>query len=225
VARGKESANPILDTRTYNVEFPYGRSEEDTANFIAENVYAQCDEEGNQFLILQDIVGHTNDGHTVERDYMYIKVGSNKQTKGWHLCVEWKYGTTSCEPLVDLKESIPVEVAEYASTKNLHDEQAFAWWAPHVVKKRKIIISAVTKRYHKCTHKFGIQVPKTLGEAVKLDEKNGNTLWKDAIRKEMNNVRSVLKVLKGEKAIAPTYQEKRCQMIFDVKMEDFRRNA
>jgi hypothetical protein len=28
VVRGKASANPILDTRTYNVEFPDGRSEE-----------------------------------------------------------------------------------------------------------------------------------------------------------------------------------------------------
>jgi hypothetical protein len=45
VARGKGRANPILDTRTYNVEFPDGRSEEYTANVIAENMYAQCDEE------------------------------------------------------------------------------------------------------------------------------------------------------------------------------------
>jgi hypothetical protein len=46
VARGKASANPILDTRTYNVESPDGRSEEYTTNVIAENMYAQCDEEG-----------------------------------------------------------------------------------------------------------------------------------------------------------------------------------
>jgi hypothetical protein len=96
--RGKASANPILDTRTYNVEFSDGCSEEYTANVIAENMYAQCDEEGNQFIVLQDIVGHKTDGHTVERADMYIKVGSNKQirktTKGWHLCVKWKDGTT-----------------------------------------------------------------------------------------------------------------------------------
>jgi hypothetical protein len=76
VARGKASANPILDTRTYNVEFPDGRSEEYTANVIAENMYAQCDEEGNQFIMLQDIVGKNTDGHAVKRADMYIKVGS-----------------------------------------------------------------------------------------------------------------------------------------------------
>jgi hypothetical protein len=180
VARGKASANPILDTRTYNVEFPDGRSEEYTANVIAENMYAQCDEEVNQFLMLQDIVGHKTDGQTVERAEMYIKVGSNRQirktTKGWNLCVEWKDEPTSWERLADLKESNPVEVAEYAATKNLHDEPYFDWWVPHVLKKRNRIIAAMTKRYHKCTHKFGIQVPKTWDEAVKWDEGNGSTL-------------------------------------------------
>jgi hypothetical protein len=47
VARGKASANPILYTRTYNVEFPDGRSEEYTTNVIAGNMYAKCDEATN----------------------------------------------------------------------------------------------------------------------------------------------------------------------------------
>jgi hypothetical protein len=95
-------------------------------------------------------------------------------------------------------------VAEYAATKNLHDEPPFAWWVPHVLKKWNIIIAAVIKRYNKRTHKFGIQVPKTWGEDVKLDEENDNTLWQDAIRKEMNNVRIEFKVLNGEEFIPPT---------------------
>jgi hypothetical protein len=72
--------------------------------------------------------------------------------------------------LAELKEIKPVEVAEYAATKNLNDEPELAWWVPHVMKKRNRIIAAVTKRYHNHTHKFGIQVLKTWGEAVKLDE-------------------------------------------------------
>jgi hypothetical protein len=112
---------------------------------------------------------------------MYIKVGSNRQirktTKGCNLCGEWEYGTSSWERLADLKESNPVEVDEYAAIKNLHDKPTFAWWVPHVLKKRNRMISAVTKMYHKRTHKFGIQFPNTWDEAVKLDEDNGNTLW------------------------------------------------
>jgi hypothetical protein len=94
-------------------------------------------------------------------------------------------------------------VAEYAATKIFHDDPAFTWWVPHVLKKRNIIISAVTKRYQECTHKFGIQVPNKCDEAVKLDEENGNTLWQDALRKEMNNVCISFKVLNVEEATPP----------------------
>jgi hypothetical protein len=89
----------MLDTKTYDIEFPDGHSDEYTANVIAENIYAQCDEEGNQFNLMYIIFDHTNDGHAVDRANMYIKHGSNTQvrktTKGWHLCVELKDGTTS----------------------------------------------------------------------------------------------------------------------------------
>jgi hypothetical protein len=173
--------------------------------------------------MLQDIVGHKTDWHAVECTDIYIKVGSNiqirKTMKGCHLCVEWKDGTISWERLANLKESNPVEVAEYAATKKLHDDPAFDWWVPHLLKKWNRIIVAVTKRYYKYTHKFGIQVPKTWGEAVKMDEENGNNLWQYAIRKEMKNVRIAFKVLNGEEAIPPNYQEIRCYMIFDVNME------
>jgi hypothetical protein len=44
--RGRANANSMLDTRTYEIEFPDGRSDEYTANVIAENMYDQCDIEG-----------------------------------------------------------------------------------------------------------------------------------------------------------------------------------
>jgi hypothetical protein len=99
------------------------------------------------------------------------------------------------------------------------------WWAPHVLKKRSRIIADVTKRYHKQTHKFGIEVPKIWDDCVRLDNDNDNNIWQDAVRKEMNNVRIAFKILNGEKSSPPTYQEIRCHMIFYVEMEDFRRNA
>jgi hypothetical protein len=104
-------------------------------------------------------------------------------TKVWHLCVEWQDGTTSWERMADLKEINPVEAAEYAATKSLLNTPAFIWWAPHVLQKRTRIMSAVTKRYHKRTHKFGIEVPKSWYDCVKLDKENDNTLWQDAVRK------------------------------------------
>jgi hypothetical protein len=40
-------------------------------------------------------------------------------------------------------------------------------------------------RYLKRTHKFGIELPKTVKEALDLDKMNGNTFWADAIAKEI----------------------------------------
>ena len=46
--------------------------------------------------------------------------------------------------------------------------------------KRDHIISFVDKsniKYLKRTNNFGIEVPKTVAEAIALDENNDNTLW------------------------------------------------
>jgi hypothetical protein len=109
-------------------------------------------------------------------------------TIGWQLCYQRKDGSTSWENLLDLKESHPLETAEYAKTFGIDHEPAFNWWVLHVLKKYSLI-SLVWKRmthYLKWTHEFGIEVPKTIKEAFDfdLDCKNGNTFWSNAIAKE-----------------------------------------
>jgi hypothetical protein len=94
-----------------------------------------------------------------------------------------------------------------------------------VLKKISRIIAAVTKRYHKRTHKFGVEVRKSWDDCVRLEKENDSTLWQDAVRKEMKNVHIAFQILNDADAIPPTYQDIRCHMIFDVKMEDFRRKA
>ena len=227
--KGKANRNPILDTRTYRVEFPDGAEAEYSANTIAENMWAQCDLEGKQHILMDSIIDHSTDGHAVKKaDQMIVVNGRSskkKTTKGWMLCVQWKDGTTTWERLSELKESNPVEVAEYAVAREIHTEPAFDWWVPYTLKKRDRIIAAVNNRYHKRTHKFGIELPKSITDARRLDKENGNNLWEEAIRKEMKAVQVAFKILNdGEKA-PPTYQEIRCHMVFDVKMDSFARKA
>lgn len=139
--RGKANSNPILDTRTYDVEFPDGQRAEVAANIIAQNMYAQCDVEGNQYLLLAGITDHRKTEAAVARADMWVTLGSNKQmqktTKGWQLCVEWRDGSTSWERLADLKESNPIEVVTYATTHGIDTEPAFAWWVPYTLKKEE----------------------------------------------------------------------------------------
>ncbi len=97
-----------------------------------------------------------------------------------------------------------------------------------MLRKHDQIISLVhrrTTRYLKRTHKFGIEIPKTVKEALALDHKNGNTLWVDAIMKEMREVHIAFNILPDGGSVPIGYQKIPCHMIFDIKMEDFRQKA
>jgi hypothetical protein len=72
----------------------------------------------------------------------------------------------------------------------------------------------------KRTHKFGIELPKTIKEAFALDKKNGNTFWADAIAKEVKDVCIDFKILLEGQSAPIGYQKIPCHMIFDIKMED-----
>ena len=68
-------------------------------------------------------------------------------------------------------------------------------------------------------------MPKTVKEAAELDKKNGDTKWMDAIAKEMTNVRVAFDILKDGDRAPIGHKQINFHLIFDVKMEDFRRKA
>jgi hypothetical protein len=127
----------------------------------------------------------------------------------------------------EIKGSYPVQLAEYTTQRRIAGEPAFAWWIRHVLQKRNRIIAKLKTKYWVRTHKFGVKIPKTVKEAKLFDRENGNTLWWDAICKEMKNVRPAFEVWdKDVSELPPGYQKIACHMIFDVKMgENFRRKA
>ena len=118
-----------------------------------------------------------------------------------------------------------MQTAEFHVAQGIDHEPAFNWWVKYVLKKRDSIITSIRKRqtrYLKRSHKFGIELPKTVEQALALDAKNGNTLWADAISKEMENVRVAFEVLPDGKPVPIGHQFVQCHMVFDIKMEDFR---
>ena len=147
-------------------------------------------------------------------------------TKGWEVNLKWKDGSTTWKKLKDIKDSYPVQMAEYAVENRVSEEPDFAWWVKFVLRKRDCIISK-TQRHWLKTHKYGIRVPNTVEESILIYKENGDTLWWDAIMKEMKNVRPSFEVFKKRKEDIPIgYQQIKCHMIFDVKLGDnFRSKA
>ena len=95
-------------------------------------MYSQVDTEGNEYILLQEICNHWKDGLAVAKDDLFVqhtRGGSNavhrRTTNGWQLLVQWKYRSTSWTLLKDLKESNPVEVAEYAVANKIASEPVF----------------------------------------------------------------------------------------------------
>ena len=222
---------PILDTSEYLIEFNDGTTKEITANIIAESMFSGVDSEGRHYQLLNEITDHVKDSTAIEQKDGYIKSKNGNQspkmtTRGWKLLVEWKDSSSSWIPLKDLKVSNPVELAEYAIANGLSEEPAFKWWVNHTIKKRDIIISKVKSKYWRTTHKFGIRIPKDVNEAIQLDDENKNRRWYNSIQKEVSNVRIAFDAkpeisvddARSNKALVG-YQEIRCHMIFDIKMD------
>jgi hypothetical protein len=138
---GTAHDNPLLDTREYEVEFRDGHYESLSANLIAQHLYSQIDEEGNRHVLLEDITDHRHDDTAVDKNDAFVTMSNGvkrrkETTQGWQLLCQWKDRSTNWVALKDMKQSYPVQVAEYAVANRIDDEPAFAWWVRHVIKKR-----------------------------------------------------------------------------------------
>lgn len=190
---GMANDNPLLDTQEYEVEFSDGHVESMSASSIAQHLFSQVDEEGHQHILLDDIIDFQKDGTVVDKAdaFVVMKNGVKRRCQmmqGWQLLCQWKDGSTKWVALKDMKNSYPVQVAEYVKANCIDDEPAFAWWVEFTLRKHDQILSKTKTKYWQQTHKFRLRVPKLVVEARAIDAKNGNTLWWDAILKEMKNV-------------------------------------
>ena len=171
---GTADDNPILDMRMYEVEFMDGTKPSLSANYITENVFAQVDQDGNHQVLLDKIIDYCTTSKEVKQQDAFIttRTGTKRRhetTIGWELLVQWKDGSMNWIALKDLKESYPVQVTEYSVGARISMELAFAWWVPYMLKKYNRIAAKVKSNYWIRTHKFGVQIPKSVQEARELD--------------------------------------------------------
>jgi hypothetical protein len=126
---GLSHDNPILDTRKYVVQFDDGDATELTANMIAESMYSQCDPDGYEYYLFDCIVDHRRLNSAIAlEDQTRIQPNGRayktRSTIGWQLCCQWKDGSTLWIDLTDLKESHPVQTAEYAKIAGIDHQRS-----------------------------------------------------------------------------------------------------
>ena len=192
---------------------------------------SQVDSEGHHYQLLAKVSDHQSTYLAITKKNGSIRSKSGnlhpkKTTIGWSIEVEWKDRSVFWVPLKNLKASNPIELAEYAVANNIEKEPAFKWWVKNILRNRNIIISKVKEKYWRTTHKFGIEVPKSINEAYAIDRLTGTIFWTDSIDKEMKNVRTAFDELERvteEKMqtgkIKLGYKYCGTHMIFDIKID------
>ena len=82
------------------------------------------------YKIIDGIVDHCTNGQAIGTDNVYTDTPSgqklHKTMIDWELCCRWRDIETSWVNLKDIKDSYPLEVAEYAVANKILTEPAFS---------------------------------------------------------------------------------------------------
>jgi hypothetical protein len=106
--------------------------------------------------------------------------------------IEWENGDITKEPLKIFEANDPVTCAIYARVNSLLDQHGWKCFK-HIAKNEKkftnMVYQAKLKSFHTAPkYKYGYEILRTYEHAKRLDEKNGNTLWRDATILELNQI-------------------------------------
>ena len=127
------------------------------------------------------IVGH--EGPLNSKDPRY-------QGSKYNVMVEWETGETTAVSLSLLAEDDPVACALYAKEHNLLETPGWKRFKQLARRHKKFLrhVNQAKLRSARAApkYKYGFELPKGYDHAVRLDERNGNTKWQDAMAHELN---------------------------------------
>ena len=114
----------MLNTMIYDVDFPGGSIRKYRVNVISDNTYYQVYSEVFLHPTLSGILDSDKDTTTAKKGDQYIITKSiqrcmRKSTIGWNLFIAWKDGSEQHKLLSLMKESNPIEVAEFATDNGI----------------------------------------------------------------------------------------------------------
>ena len=178
---------------------------------------------------------HTWDGQWKFREILDhegpIKPSDKKRYRGsrYNVLVLWESGERTWEPLARVDkggvfDTDPVTVAIYAQKNNLLDTPG---WKYSKLKKlaktqKRIIRQAKQAKLHsfrtKLIYMYGYQVPRNHRQAMELDERNGNTKWRDSELVELAQIDEYETFLdKGVGYVPQGYKRITVHLVYAVK--------
>ena len=187
------------------------------------------DKETMEYNDLINLINKHNEDGDQLWSFKGIK-GHRKKNKKWEVLVDWDHVNASWEPLEEIRLADSITLADYAIKNKLIYQVGWKWAKKKNKSSKKF--SRMAKIYKsqvkdlKARFKFGIEVPRGVKEALRLDEKNGDTKWMDAINKEKDQLFDfkTFEVLNKNEKAPKGYKRIPGFYVFDVK-HDLRRKA
>ena len=105
--------------------------------------------------------------------------------------MDWDHVNASWEPLDEIRLADQITLVDYAIENKLIYQVGWKWAKKKKKSSKKFARMAKIYKSQvkdlKARYKFGIEVPRGVREALRLNEINGNTKWMDAITKEKDH--------------------------------------
>jgi Reverse transcriptase (RNA-dependent DNA polymerase) len=143
----------------------------------------------------------------------------------FNVIVEWENGETTAEPLQIIAKDDPVTCAVYAKENGLLNTPGWKQFKSITKRQKKFtrMVNQAKLRSYNTAPKFknGYQVPRNYSEAVRLDERNGNNKWQEAINLELQQINDYDTFVDcghhTSARIPSEYKKIRVHFVFDVK--------
>jgi hypothetical protein len=148
---------------------------------------------------------------------------SNYKGSSYNVKMLWNDGSKTWEPLSMIMATDPVTLAVYAKEHGLLETPGWKKLKKYARRAKKLMRmvnqNKRAQRFNAVTYKFGVRLPRNVPEAYRLDEKNGNTYWADAIKLEIEQLMEykTFRDMGRTTRIPPGYQQIPLRMVFDVK--------
>ena len=147
--------------------------------------------------------------------WMIVRILGHKQLSHHktEFQVKWDCNEVSRLPLSIVKRSDPTLLHDYALT-------AHGPWADHHRTQHRTLLSLchTISKTTTSVYKYGYRLPRSTKDAMSIDREANNTLWANAIAKEMDKITN-FRVFKESTTTLDNHTRLRCMLIFDIKLD------
>ena len=169
---------------------------------------------------------HTNYVRRLPGKHTYHANVPPVTTAGVRVLAKFFSGAQRWVPMEAARGDNPIPLIEYSMKNDLWKKSdRWGWTKEFGIEETEDLRRAFIAKFENTPkYKFGVQIPTSIPHALRLDKLNGNSLWQEAIKKEMDQLAEYNTFrVPTEQDDLGTYQQIPYHMVFDCKFDGRRK--